>query len=350
MYKGKVNRRNFLKLSAIGLGTAIFPPAKLQLPDPISKVNREKLARIAIASVSVYSQSWDQSRILYQRYRDEVINLYYKVIAEKGPAWNPVWFRVWRGYIHSKNLQYVGNRLNPVATSIRKEGLLAEVTVPVVHPMINKGNNQWEPNYPLYYQSVHWVVDVIEGPDGYPWYRLKEPWGGQMYDTPAASLRLIPDEELTPLSPQVPPEDKRIEVSILRQTLTAYEGDQIVLQTKVSTGQNFPVSEGQIPWQTPVGTWRIRSKMPTQHMGAGNITSNVADYELLGVPWVCFFHENGNATHGTYWHNNFGNPMSHGCINMRMADALWIFRWSTPVWEPGQREKTGNGTPLIVSK
>jgi len=349
MQKSKMNRREFLKLGALGLGSLALPAVNLPPVDTIEKDASEQLARIAIASVSVYSQPWDQSKIRFQRYRDEVVNLYYKVTATHGPEWNPIWFRVWGGYIHSRNIQYVDNRLNPIPTSIRKDGQLAEVTVPIVHPMINRGNDQWEPNYPLYYQSVHWVVDLVKGPDGLPWYRIKEAWGGQTYDVPASALRLIPDEELTPLSPEVPPEKKRIEVSLVHQTLTAYEGDKAVLQTKVSTGQNYPIQEGQIPWETPGGTWRIGSKMPSQHMGNGNVTSNVADYELLGVPWVCFFHPNGNATHGTYWHNNFGNPMSHGCVNMRMQDALWIFRWSTPVWEPGQREKIGNGTPVIVS-
>jgi lipoprotein-anchoring transpeptidase ErfK/SrfK len=307
------------------------------------------LARIATGSVSVYSQPWDQSRILYQRYRDDLVNLYYKVISDKGPDWNPIWFRVWGGYIHSKPLQYVSYRYNDVVTSIRKEGQLGIVTVPTLRPMINRGNGIWEPNYPLYYQSVHWVVGVDEGPDGMPWYRLKEPWDGRMYNAPAASLRLIPDQELTPLSPDVPPEKKRIEVSITRQVLTAYEDNNIVRQAKVSTGLNRAVPEGQIHWTTPAGSWKITSKMPTQHMGNGNITSNVADYELLGVPWCCYFHVNGNATHGTFWHNNFGVPMSHGCVNMRMEDALWVFRWSYPIWIPGTREQKGNGTPVLVS-
>jgi lipoprotein-anchoring transpeptidase ErfK/SrfK len=130
--------------------------------------------------------------------------------------------------------------------------------------------------------------------------------------------------------------------------LTAYENGKVALQTKVSTGLGRTVPEGEIPWNTPAGDWKIGSKMPSQHMGNGNITSDVDSYELLGVPWVCYFHINGNATHGTYWHENFGNEMSHGCVNMRMEDALWVFRWSYPIWTPGTREQKGNGTPIIV--
>ena len=349
MKKYRMTRRKFLELGAASLGGLALQAFTQLPPGLVITGDNATLARIATASVSIYSQPWDQSRILYQRYRDELVNLYYQVISDKGPAWNPVWFRVWGGYIHSQHLQYVSYRLNSVEPSIRDGGQLAEVTVPIVQPMINRGNGNWEANYPLYYQSVHWVVGVDEGPDGFPWYRLKEPWDGRMYNAPASSLRLIADEELTPISPGVPAENKRIEVSLTRQVLTAYEGDQIVMQTKVSTGLNRAVPEGQIPWHTPAGSWQINSKMPTQHMGNGNITSDVAAYELLGVPWVCYFHVNGNATHGTYWHTNFGVPMSHGCVNMHTENALWLFRWSTPVWQPGSREQKGKGTRLIVS-
>ena len=85
MHKRKVSRRDFLKLSAIGLSGIALPAFKLSPSDTIETEYSEKLARIAIASVSVYSQPWDQSRILLQHYRDEIIHLYYKVIADQGP-------------------------------------------------------------------------------------------------------------------------------------------------------------------------------------------------------------------------------------------------------------------------
>lgn len=341
-----MDRRNFIKTSFMGLGALALQP--FTSGNRVSGMN--ELGRIASASISIYKEPWDQSKILYTRYRDEVINLYGDVVAENGPAWNPIWYRVWRGYIHSKDLQIVTDRANYVDLNIRKAGQLAEVTVPFVQSMRNTGQGLWEPLYRLYYGSVHWVVDAIEGPDGETWYRVEEAWGRLSYIVPGVALRLISDEELLPISPEVPAEDKRIEISITRQELIAYENDRIVFQTKVSTGMNLPVPEGKIPYATPLGKWNITSKMPSQHMGNGDITSDVEAYELIGVPWVCYFHVNGNATHGTYWHTNFGNPMSHGCVNMRTEDARWIFRWSTPVWSPNEREKTGNGTSLIAIK
>lgn len=341
-----MNRRDFLKTSFMGIGALALRPYKFSnlLPGMMG------LGRIAAASVSVYKMPWDQSRIIFTHYRDEVINLYFEVVAENGPAWNPIWYRVWGGYIHSKFVQIVEDRKNIVYPNVRKTGQLAEVTVPFIQSMRSNANGNWDPLYRLYYGSVHWVVEIIEGPDHTTWYRIQEPWGHLTYDVPGEAMRFIPDEELRPISPDVAAEDKRIEVSITRQELIAYEKDDIVFRTKVSTGLNVPVPEGAIPWATPLGNWNIKSKMPSQHMGNGNLTSDVEAYELAGVPWVCYFHVNGNATHGTYWHTNFGNPMSHGCINMRIEDSRWIFLWSTPVWSPTEGEKTGNGTALIVTE
>jgi lipoprotein-anchoring transpeptidase ErfK/SrfK len=62
----------------------------------------------------------------------------------------------------------------------------------------------------------------------------------------------------------------------------------------------------------------------------GNLLADADGYVLPGVPWTSFFTEVGHAFHGTYWHENFGAPMSHGCVNMRTSEANWIFRWTMP--------------------
>ena len=340
-----MNRRDFLKTNLLGFGALSLGPAKLSsiLPGVI------RTGRITSASVSIYTEAWDKSKIAYTRYRDDVVNLYYQVVSEKGPDWNPIWYRVWGGYIHSKFLQVVENQPNNVLPAVRKEGQLAEVSIPFVQTMRFQGKDKWEPLYRLYYGSVHWVINVIEGPDRETWYRLQEPWSQLTYDVTGKAMRLIADDELLPISPEVPAQDKKIEVSLLRQELTAYEKGSPVFHTKVSTGLNRLVADGLIPWKTPLGSWAITSKMPSQHMGEGNITSDVEAYELTGVPWVCYFHVNGNATHGTYWHTNYGNTMSHGCVNMRIEDARWVFLWTYPVWSPTERDKKGNGTSITVT-
>lgn len=343
----RLTRREFLKLAGIGAaGAALSPSFNLSAFD-----DSGNLARVAIKSVSVYSQPWDKSRILFQRFRDELLHIYFEVNSEYGPSWNPVWYRVWGGYIHSKSLQRVKYRLNPVQENVPEKGMVAELTVPWVQSMRYNRYTGWSPLYRLYYQSQHWIKSLNEGPDGQPWYRVLDDLVGVEYDLPAAYLRPIQPEEVTPISPDVPPEQKHIEVSIAKQTVVAYEGDKIVFQALCSSGvPNHNIPPGEIPTETPKGTFHIQNKMPSKHMGDGKITTNLEDYELPGIPWVSFFEPiTGVAFHGTYWHTNFGNSMSHGCVNLTYEDALWIYRWSTPQAKLEDWDSRGLGTVVVVS-
>jgi hypothetical protein len=83
-------------------------------------------------------------------------------------------------------------------------------------------------------------------------------------------------------------------------------------------------------------------------MGDGQLTSDVNAYELPGVPWTMVFHKTGVALHGTYWHDNFGARMSHGCVNLRSVDAKWLFRWTEPVYDPSDWYKIGYGTLVQI--
>ena len=77
-------------------------------------------------------------------------------------------------------------------------------------------------------------------------------------------------------------------------------------------------------------------------MGSVQASGAPGSYTLPGVPWTSFFiFETGVAFHGTFWHNNFGIPMSHGCINMRNEDAKWLFRWVTPTYEMPIEDRSG---------
>jgi lipoprotein-anchoring transpeptidase ErfK/SrfK len=113
---------------------------------------------------------------------------------------------------------------------------------------------------------------------------------------------------------------KRIEVDLSEQRLTAYEGEIELLTVLVSTGvARYP---------TPPGDYTIIRKVRSQVMSGPG-------YYLPNVEWVSYFYA-GYAIHGTYWHNNFGQPMSHGCINITNKDAEWIYLWAP------------KGTPVIV--
>ncbi|MCE1253049.1 MAG: L,D-transpeptidase [Anaerolineae bacterium] len=344
----RISRREFFKLGLASVGAMAFNPY-LQTPQ-LEAPDTGKLVRIATKSLSVYGQPDDESSIMFQRFRDELVNVYYETISNKGPDYNPVWYRVWGGYLHRSHTQPVENHLNMPLSYVPNNNQLTEVSVPFTQSMTFKKQEGWQNLYRLYYQSTHWIRDVAEGPDGEPWYRIEDEADSHYtYFVPAAHLRPIPDDELTPLSPEVDQWKKRIEISISKQTLTAYENDKAVLQTTISSGMQQPRVEGQISTKTPIGQFNVEIKMPSKHMGEGFMTDDVDAYELPGVPWCSFFVPDiGVAIHGTYWHTNYGTPMSHGCINMRPEEAKWIYRWTMPVAKPEEWQKLGYGTPVTV--
>lgn len=115
---------------------------------------------------------------------------------------------------------------------------------------------------------------------------------------------------------------KWIEVNLSTQTLVAHEGDRAVMTTLISSGLYYP---------TPTGTYYIERKLVYDRMTGG--TRGYDYYDLPDVPYVMYFVD-GYSLHGTYWHNNFGYPMSHGCVNMPTPKAEWTFGWApygTPV-------------------
>lgn len=120
--------------------------------------------------------------------------------------------------------------------------------------------------------------------------------------------------------------DKRIEVDLTNQKVYAYDGERRVYEFVVSTGKWAP---------TPTGEFRIWAKVRSQKMSGGDKSIGTY-YYLPNVPYVMFFYNNvtakmrGFSFHGTYWHENFGHPMSHGCINMKIADAKTLYEWATP--------------------
>lgn len=105
---------------------------------------------------------------------------------------------------------------------------------------------------------------------------------------------------------------KWIEVNLSTQTLTAWEGDVVVMSSIISSGVSAT--------PTVTGRFQVYNKLTSQRMiGPG--------YDLPGVPSVMYFY-GAYAIHGAYWHNNFGNPMSHGCVNMNLGDAAMLFNWA----------------------
>jgi lipoprotein-anchoring transpeptidase ErfK/SrfK len=80
-------------------------------------------------------------------------------------------------------------------------------------------------------------------------------------------------------------------------------------------------------WATPVGPHRVARKYISLQMAGG---TTGAGYDLPGIGWTSIFATGGVAIHSTFWHNNYGDPMSHGCVNVSPEDAKWVFRWTLP--------------------
>lgn len=113
---------------------------------------------------------------------------------------------------------------------------------------------------------------------------------------------------------------KEIVVSVSAQSMWAYEGGELLVSSLVSTGT------AEVPeTTTPVGYHAVLAKFDAQTM-EGTISGDY--YRVEDVPYVMYFDDFGNAIHGTYWHNNFGAPMSHGCVNLPMDIAAWMYDWA----------------------
>lgn len=111
--------------------------------------------------------------------------------------------------------------------------------------------------------------------------------------------------------------EKLITVDLTKQMLFVWDNGKIINQTKVSTG--LPKAP------TVKGSFKIRRKIPSQNMKGES--KAYGKYNYKNVPYVMYFYQ-GYAIHGAYWHNRFGRPNSHGCVNLPVAFAQWLYEWA----------------------
>lgn len=119
---------------------------------------------------------------------------------------------------------------------------------------------------------------------------------------------------------EVAADERWVAVDLAQQVLSAYEGDLMVYATLVSTGRP--------PFYTPKGLTRVWIKLQTGAMEGGD-TEKGDYYYLQDVPWIMYFSKDVGL-HGAFWHDRFGYPSSHGCVNLSPKDARWLFDWTTP--------------------
>jgi hypothetical protein len=342
-----VRRREFLKLAGLGVGAVAFPPLRAPALPEFPRVDR--LGRVTVGKVDVFARPDADSQILGALYEDTVVPWLHEAVGPMPGRINQRWVETPNGFVWGGNLQPVENQPNaPIpdlpVTSLG-QGMWAEVTVPYVDlildnppsraPWLKYRDSTGLPARFLYSQ-IAWVDQIRTDEAGQAWYRINEKYGsGDLFWAQAEAFRPLTLEDAAPISPEVDPIQKRIVVKVREQTLACFEGDREVHFARISSGALFDAWGNAVDaWATPVGEFPIWRKAISLPLSGGSAS---AGWSLPAVGWVCLFVSTGVAIHSTYWHNNYGEPSSRGCVNASPEDARWVFRWSQPVvpYDPG---------------
>ena len=318
MTLSQLSRRDFLKLSASGaLGLAL---SELGL-DRVLTAPSVSQGRITWSGIPLFDTPSFNAKKIHVFGMDQIVTIKAEVEGDEGNPYNKAWYKVDNGYTYSGWLQPVETRYQKPSYSIRGGGQLGEIVVPIsetrLMPYVYAKNG-----YRLYYGSTHWVTKVVVTREEKSiWYEIFDNHLKKSFFVPTYNMRIVPDEELTLLSPNIPDADKMIHVDLAEQLVTCFEGETMVLSARCSSG-----TKGT---RTPTGDFLTYHKGPSIHMtNQGDAVNNI--YDLPGVPWCTFFTGIGNAFHGTYWHNDYGRPRSHGCVNLPSEAAKFIYRWTRP--------------------
>lgn len=278
------------------------------------------------------------SEIVKSVYEDTVLPWIKEVIGE-APAGRTSrkWVETPDGYIFSPSFQPVKNIPNQIVSEIPTvstgKGMWAEVTVPytdlfLINPPARSPWLKESASPRLYYSQVVWIDDMVTHSSGQVLYRVNEIHGtyGDIFYAAGEAFRPITTEEVSPIHPEV--EDKKVIINLSQQTLSCLEGVREVFFCTVSTGAVYNAYGERVEeWGTPVGPHPIWRKLFSLHMSGG---ASGAGWDTMGIPWTSLFAGEGMALHSTFWHNGFGERLSHGCVNMRPDDAKWVFRWCLP--------------------
>jgi len=165
--------------------------------------------------------------------------------------------------------------------------------------------------------------------------------------------RLVREADVRVIQPSPPPDgveegQRWIDIDLTHQTLVAYEWKQPRYVTLISTGR-LKTPSPELDYRTPRGLHRIRGKHLTSTMD--NDEPGEPPYSLEDVPYVMYF-RGAYAFHSAFWHDRFGSPRSHGCINLAPQDAKWLYNWAGPdlpdSWHGGAATEENPGTWVWV--
>jgi hypothetical protein len=362
----KISRRDFLKLAGLGLGALALRPFKsfkiesLQSPKRLPQFpNSEIIGRVVTRDVVLRNRPTNDPGLNTEITRlepDHLVEWWREVVGNVvGGLSNQTYLETTQGYIYSSMVQPTRNLPNTPTTEIPagQPGFWAEVTVPyidlahegvVASPWL-KDNILYNFTPRLYYSQVVWI-DQIRQNNGFVEYRWNEDayghgygYGGygEFFWGDGTGFKVLTEDDVSPISPNIDPKEKSIVVNLDYQTLSCLEGKREVYFCRTSTGKAFDPITGlrSDKLATPVGNLITHWKIISKNMTAG---SAQAGYSTPAVPWCTFVSGEGVAIHGAFWHNAFGEKWSHGCINVKPQDAKWIFRWTTPYISLAQSE------------
>ena len=336
----KISRRNFLKLSALGVGGILIHPGlnSVSLND---FPNHERLGRVSVGKIDLKIRPDQDSQTVGVLYEDAVVPWLREVSGKRPYFINQRWVETPEGFIYGPYLQPVRNRPNQPIDRLEQttigDGLWVEVTVPFADVILDKtpSSNSWvealvDQGLPvrIYYGQIFWVDQIRVTESGRILYRINPNYYGgvDLLWVDAQALRPITSDEIEPISPEV--EQKRIVVDVISQSLSCFEDNKEVFYCRVSTGAKFDAYGNAVDkWATPLGKHRVSRKYISLQMSGG---TTGASYDLPGIGWTTIFVTGGVAIHSTFWHNDYGVPRSHGCVNVLPEHAKWIFRWTTP--------------------
>jgi hypothetical protein len=323
MLNPQISRREFLKL--VSTGSLAFALHDLRL-DRALETTPPKQGRITWSGVPLYDAPSFQASQIHLFGADKVVEIL--GLEENGQGgygnpYNTLWYKIDNGYAFSGGIQPVETNYQKPVFTLPEKGQLGEITVPVCDPKKDPYTYA-ERGYRIYYGSTHWVKNVIVQRDEKSiWYEIYDFYLKRSYYVPSYAMRLVPAEELTTLSPEVPDDQKKIVVDLTTQLVTAFEGENLVFSQRCASGVRGT--------ETPKGEFRTYHKGPSVHMtNEGDAVEDEHVYSLPGVPWCSFFTGAGNAFHGAYWHNDYGQPRSHGCVNLPSEAAKFLYRWTKP--------------------
>jgi lipoprotein-anchoring transpeptidase ErfK/SrfK len=363
-------RRKFIKTGLLGAGAVALMPfvhltgnsptrSALALPD---WPDYPQLGRVCMGMREIKSKPSFDSDTTKVIYDDAVVGWLREVIGapDLNRGKNRRWVETPDGYVYAPDLQPCKNIRNKPLTSLPDnpsgKGMWAEVTVPLVPISLAnppaRSDVLKNPNRPfaLYYGEIYWIDGMRTMDDGSVQYHVTEKHAspGDMFWADATGFRQVNEEDLKPISPGVT--GKKIVIDVGYQTLACYEGKDQVYFCRISSGAKFDSNGNAVDkWSTPVSPYlSVARKYISIHMAGG---SRASGYELFGVSWTSIFATGGVAIHATYWHNNYGEPMSHGCVNATPEDSKFVYLWTLPnvPYDPGKIEITDySGTSVVV--